>query len=59
MGPLQDEPDAAIDFFEIAPENEPVETERARRLERSWQAVVVLRTISEGEVTLRLDGQGG
>jgi phage baseplate assembly protein W len=46
-------------FFEIAPDNDPDETQRQRRLERRWQAVVVLHTISEGEVALRLDGQGG
>jgi hypothetical protein len=46
-------------FFEIAPENDPGETERARRTERRWQAVVVLHTIGEGEVALSLTGQGG
>lgn len=51
-------------FFELAPENDPGEARRARKLERRWQAVVVLHTIGapaggENEVVLRLEGQGG
>lgn len=45
-------------FVEILPEQNEDENRRRRKLERRWQAVVVLQTISEGEVTLRLEGTG-
>ena len=45
-------------FFEILPDQNADEHRRARKIERRWQAIVVLETISEGEVALRLDGTG-
>jgi phage baseplate assembly protein W len=45
-------------FFEISPiENEP-EHRRIRKTERRWQTMVLLETISDGEVALRLEGTG-
>jgi phage baseplate assembly protein W len=45
-------------FFEILPGQNADEHRRARKTERRWQAIVVLQTVSEGEVALRLDGIG-
>jgi len=45
-------------FFEILPDQNADEHRRARKIERRWQAIVVLETISEGEVALRLEGTG-
>jgi len=45
-------------FFEILPGQNADEHRRARKTERRWQAIVVLETVSEGEVALRLDGIG-
>jgi phage baseplate assembly protein W len=45
-------------FAEILAEQNEDENRRRRKLERRWQAVVVLQTISEGEVALRLEGTG-
>jgi hypothetical protein len=45
-------------FFEILPDQNADEHRRARKIERRWQAIVVLETISDGEVALRLDGTG-
>lgn len=45
-------------FFDIAREQNAEEQRRIRKTERRWQAVVVLQTISEGEVALRLEGTG-
>lgn len=45
-------------FFEISPEFDPEETRRVRKRERRWQAVVVLQTITEGDVALSLEGRG-
>ncbi len=46
-----------IAFSEISPEFEPEETRRLRKRDR-WQAVVVLQTITEGDVALSLQGRG-
>lgn len=45
-------------FFEIFPDQNADEHRRLRKTERRWQAIVVLETVSEGEVALRLDGIG-
>ena len=45
-------------FFEILPDQHADEHRRTRKIERRWQAIVVLETISEGEVALRLEGTG-
>jgi hypothetical protein len=45
-------------FFEILPDQNADESRRRRKTERRWQAVVVLETISEGEVALKLEGAG-
>lgn len=45
-------------FFEILPDQNADEHRRTRKTERRWQAIVVLTTVSEGEVVLRLDGAG-
>lgn len=45
-------------FFEISPEFDQEETRRLRKSERRWQAVVVLQTITEGDVALSLEGRG-
>lgn len=45
-------------FFEILPDQNADEHRRTRKIERHWQAIVVLETISEGEVALRLEGTG-
>ena len=45
-------------FFELDPLSNPEESRRTRKAERRWRAIVVLQTISEGEVTLSLEGVG-
>ena len=45
-------------FFEILPDQNADEHRRTRKTERRWQVIVVLATVSEGEVVLRLDGIG-
>jgi hypothetical protein len=45
-------------FVEILPDQNVDENRRTRKVERRWQAVIVLQTISEGEVALRLEGTG-
>ena len=45
-------------FFEISPNENESEHRRTRKTERRWQTVVLLETISEGEVALLLEGAG-
>lgn len=45
-------------FFELNLEQDPEERRRIRKQERRWQAIVILQTISEGDVVLRLEGRG-
>jgi hypothetical protein len=45
-------------FFEINPGFDPEETRRAIKRSRSWQAVIVVQTITEGDVALSLEGRG-
>jgi phage baseplate assembly protein W len=45
-------------FVEILPDQNADENRRTRKVERRWQAVIVLQTISEGEVAMRLEGTG-
>lgn len=45
-------------FFELLPDQNADEHRRTRKTERRWQAIVVLETISEGEVALQLEGTG-
>jgi len=45
-------------FFELQPDQTADEHRQTRKRERRWQALVVLQTITEGEVVLRLDGTG-
>jgi phage baseplate assembly protein W len=43
-------------FVEILPDQNADENRRARKVDRRWQAVIVLQTISEGDVALQLEG---
>jgi len=45
-------------FFEINPQQNAEESRQARKASRRWQAMIVLQTIPEGEVALRLEGIG-
>jgi hypothetical protein len=45
-------------YYEYLPAEDKAAHEQARRTRRRWQALVVLQTISEGEVALRLEGPG-
>jgi phage baseplate assembly protein W len=45
-------------FFQLAPEQNEEEHRRNRKLDRRWQTLIVLETISEGEAVLRLEGAG-
>lgn len=45
-------------FFDILPDQNASEHRQIRKTERRWQAIVLLKTISEGDVVLRLDGIG-
>jgi phage baseplate assembly protein W len=45
-------------FFEILPDQNADEHRRTRKRERLWQTVIVLGTISEGDVALQLQGTG-
>ena len=45
-------------FFELNPQENFDEHRRSRKDQRYWQAMVVVETISEGEVTLKLEGVG-
>jgi phage baseplate assembly protein W len=45
-------------FFEISPNENESEHRTIRKTERRWQTMVLLETISEGEVALLLEGTG-
>jgi hypothetical protein len=45
-------------FFELSPLENAEERRLSRKLRRRWQAIVVLATVSEGDVVLALDGRG-
>lgn len=45
-------------FFEISTGFDPEETRRATKRSRQWQAVIVVQTITEGDVALSLGGRG-
>ncbi len=45
-------------FFELNLAVEPDEVRRLRKAARRWQVVVILQTITEGEVALKLVGGG-
>jgi phage baseplate assembly protein W len=45
-------------YFELNLDQEPEEHRRIRKTERRWQVVVILKTISDGEVALKLEGVG-
>ena len=45
-------------FYELSPQSDQTDRANARRNFRSWQAIVVLRTISDTDVTLSLQGLG-
>lgn len=45
-------------FFALDPLRNAEESRQARKAARRWQAMIVLQTISEGEVALRLEGTG-
>ena len=45
-------------FFELNPQENFDEHRSSRKDQRYWQAMVVVETISEGEVTLKLEGVG-
>jgi phage baseplate assembly protein W len=45
-------------FFELSPETNADRAAADRRAARRWRVIVVLQTVSEGEVTLRLEGTG-
>jgi len=45
-------------FFELSPNENEGEHRTTRKTERRWQTLVLLETISEGEVALLLEGTG-
>lgn len=45
-------------FFEIDPQQDEEASRRERKTARRWQALVLLETITEGEVAVRLEGAG-
>lgn len=45
-------------YYELLPTQDAGENERGRRTRRQWQALIVLQTIAQGEVALRLEGTG-
>jgi hypothetical protein len=45
-------------YYQYLPGENPAANAAARHDSRQWQALVVLQTISEGEVALRLEGTG-
>lgn len=45
-------------FFELNPQEDFAESRRIHKAERRWQAMVVIQTISAGEVAVRLEGVG-
>jgi hypothetical protein len=45
-------------FFELNPQEDLAESRRIHKAERRWQAMVVIQTISAGEVAVRLEGVG-
>ena len=45
-------------YFELAPNENEAEHRSTRKTQRRWQTIVVLQTISEGEVSLLLEGTG-
>jgi len=45
-------------FFELDPKQNAEESRRMHKLERRWQAMVVVQTITEGEVAFKLEGIG-
>lgn len=45
-------------FYDLSPQSDPADRAQARRNFRSWQAIVVLRTTSDRNVTLSLQGLG-
>lgn len=45
-------------FFELSPETNADRDAVERKAARRWRVIVVLQTVSEGEVTLRLEGTG-
>ena len=45
-------------YYQYLPAEDAAANEQARRTRRQWQALIVLQTITEGEVALRLEGTG-
>jgi hypothetical protein len=45
-------------FYDLSPQSDPTDRSNARRTLRNWQAIVVLRTVSDTDVTISLQGSG-
>ncbi len=45
-------------FFEINPAANAAQSRDSRKVDRRWEAVVVLQTITDSEVSLSLEGRG-
>ena len=46
-------------FFELSPASDVEEHSRARQASRRWEALVVIETVTEGPLTLAVQGVGG
>ena|ERR1700676_876773 len=45
-------------FYDLSPQSDPVDRSNIRRNSRSWQAIIVLRTTSDTDIALSLQGLG-
>jgi len=45
-------------FYDLSPQSDPKDRANARRTLRNWQAIVVLHTVSDTDVTISLQGSG-
>jgi hypothetical protein len=45
-------------FYDLSPQSDPADRANTRRNFRSWQAIIVLHTVSEIEVSINLQGPG-
>ena len=45
-------------FYDLSPQSDPVDRSNARRTLRNWQAIVVLHTVADTDVTVSLQGSG-
>ena len=45
-------------FYDLSPQSDPTDRANTRRNFRSWQAIVVLHTVSDTDVSINLQGPG-